>query len=168
MKATPLLPEETLRRVLRLAQIAGICVLAVPGFFALASASLGDVTGVIVGLLVAAAGAVELHGADLLRAGEPRGTSWLVSSQIYLMIVIIAFCGWQLTHMNLTLWRMALTSDVKASIAQTGLTEEQFLATTYRFGYRLIALITFFYQGGMALYYFRRRGAVLQALEAEL
>ncbi len=167
MKAPPLLPEETIRRVLRLAQIDGICVLALPGFFALASASLGDVTGVIVGLLIAAAGAIELHGADLLRTGEPRGTSWLVSSQVYLMAVVIGFCAWQLTHMDLTLFRMALTTEVKASIAQTGMTEDEFLATTYRFGYRLIALMTFFYQGGMALYYFRRRRAVDQALTQE-
>ena len=81
--------------------------------------------------------------------------------------MIITFCGWQLTHMDLTIWRMALTPEVRASIEQTGMTEEQFLATTYRFGYRMIAVITFFYQGGMALYYYRRRHAVEQALTQE-
>ena len=63
---------------------------------------------------------------------------------------------------------MAMTSEVRASIEQTGMTEEQFLATTYRFGYRLIAVITFFYQGGMALYYFRRRQGVERALKGDL
>ena len=167
MKAPPLLPEETLRRVLRLAQIDGICVLAVPGFFALASASLGDVTGVAVGLLIAAAGAIELHGTDLLRAGEPRGAGWLVTSQLYLMVVVVAFCAWQLGHMDLTIWRKAMTAEVRASIAQTGMTEEQFLTKTYRFGYGLIAVTTFFYQGGMALYYYRRRDAVNRVLLPE-
>jgi hypothetical protein len=166
MKAPPLLPEETLRRLLRVARFDGLCVLALPGLFALLSAGVGDTFGALVGLLVAAAGAVELHGADLLRAGEPRGQGWLIISQLYLMAVIVGFCAWQLTHVDLTLWRMAVTPEVRASLVQLGMTEDEFLAATYRIGYRLIAFITIVYQGALAFYYLRRRDAVYRALGA--
>lgn len=165
MKAPPLLPEETLRRVVRLARFDGLTVLALPGFFALLAASAGDVTGVIVGLLIAAAGAIELHGVDLLRAGEARGMSWLVTSQFYLMTVVVIFCLWQLQHEDLHLLRTALTDEMRTTIAQANMSEDAFLQLTYRITYRVITLVTLFYQGGMGLYYFRRRETVRQALQ---
>jgi len=55
MKAPPLLPEETLLRVLRVARLDGLSVLVIAGVFALISALAGDGVGAVVGLLVAGA-----------------------------------------------------------------------------------------------------------------
>ena len=54
----PLLPSETFRRVLRVARFDGLSVLGVSGAFALISAASQDVSGAMIGLLVAAAGAI--------------------------------------------------------------------------------------------------------------
>jgi hypothetical protein len=161
----PLLPTETLRRVLRLARVDGLGVLVIAGFFALVSAAAGDYFGAVVGLLVAGAGAVELHGAALLRVGEPRGMSWLVGSQLYLMCAVIAYCGLRLWHVDLTPLRAAVTEEMKESLDLAGYTVDQFLTMVYKLTYTCVAVVTFFYQGGMALYYGRRRAAVTKALD---
>ena len=93
MKAPPLLPEETLIRVLRVARLDGLSVLVISGVFALVSALAGDGLGAVVGLLVAGAGAVELHGATLLEHGEPRGIDWLTGSQGFLLATIALYCA---------------------------------------------------------------------------
>src|SRR5580700_100147 len=64
----PKLVSEILRSVLRVARFDGVSVLVLAGFFALVSAASGDVSGAAFGLLIAAAGAIELHGMGLLRA----------------------------------------------------------------------------------------------------
>lgn len=168
MKAPPLLPEEILRRLLRVARFDGFGVLALPGLFALLSAGSGDRTGAFIGLLIAAAGAIELHGADLLRAGESRGLRWLVTSQFYLLAAIAAYCLWRLTHVDLTFVRRAIetgaTPQIREQIAAAGLTMDQYIAMTYHLGYRLLLLLTVGYQGTMIFYYLRRRAAVRRAL----
>ena len=168
MKAPPLLPEFVLHRILRVAQFDGMGVLAVAGFFALASAAAGDFPGAMIGLLVAAAGAIELHGAALLREGETRGMNWLVTSQIFLLAVVLGYCAMRLANVDLTLLREAMTSEMQTMLKQAGYTEEQFLRLVYRLTYQVFAGATVLYQGGMAIYYWRRRDAVIRALTEEL
>jgi hypothetical protein len=167
MKPPPLLPEETLRRVLRLSQFDGMFVLLVPGFLALTWAAAGDLVGMAIGLLVAAAGAVELHGSQLLRAGQPRGMTWLIASQPYLMAILLAFCAWRFASYNPELMRAAVDEEMKARIASYGYGQEAFLRLTYNLSCALIAALTLFYQGGMTLYYYRRRAAVMAAFRRE-
>ncbi len=167
MKAPPLLPEETLHRVLRAANVDGISVLAVAGFLALAAASMGDYYGAGIGLLVAAAGAIELHGAALLRAGEPRGFAWLLGSQPYLLAVLLGYCALRLVSFDPALIQQALTTDVRESIAAAGYNEHQFMHTVYTATYVTLAVGSVVFQGGMALYYWRRRDAVRAALCAD-
>lgn len=167
MKAPPLLPEETLHRVLRVANVDGLSVLAIAGILALASASMGDWQGAAIGLLVAAAGAIELHGVGLLRAGDGRGMNWLVASQPYLLAMILVYCGLRWLSYDPALLRAALTSEMRAAIAQNGWTEEAFLRMVYMATYAVLAAGTALYQGGMTLYYLRRRSAVRTAVEGE-
>jgi hypothetical protein len=167
MKTPPLLPEETLHRVLRVANFNGMSVLAISGMLALAVASAGDYRGAAIGLLIAAAGAIELHGAGLLRAGEARGTQWLIASQPYLLVVVLGYCGLCLWSYDPAMLREAMTSDLRASLAQVGYSEERFLRMFYVTTYALLGIGTFIYQGAMTLYYFRRRRAVAAALEGE-
>jgi hypothetical protein len=53
---------------------------------------------------------------------------------------------------------------MKEQLAVIGWTVDQFIGTVYRFTYFAVALATLLYQGGMALYYARRRAAVTTAL----
>ena len=167
MKAPPLLPEETLHRVLRMANYDGWSVLGVAGLLALASAAAGDYWGAGVGLIVAAAGAIELHGAALLRAGEVRGMNWLMASQPYLLTMVIGYCAVRLWNFDPSLLRAAMTDELRASLAQAGYGEEHFLRLVYATTYVALAVGTLIFQGGMTVYYYRRRAAVVAAIEAE-
>ena len=167
MKTPPLLPEETLRRVLRVANMDGLSVMLIAGVLALAAAASGDYRGAAIGLLVAAAGAIELHGAGLVRAGERRGMQWVVASQPYLLLVLLGYCLLQLAHFDLSLLRAALTDEMRETIRQAGYTVDAFLRLVYRLTYLTLAFTTVIYQGGMTVYYLRRRGAVEAALDGD-
>jgi hypothetical protein len=164
-RTPPLLPEETLQRVLRVANIDGLSVLAVAGILALAAAAAGDYAGAAIGLLVAAAGAIELHGAGLVRAGETRGMKWVLASQPYLLAILLAYCVLRLTNFDATLLRAAMTDEMRDTIQQAGYGVDEFLRLVYNLTYGTLAIATLIYQGGMTLYYLRRRAAVEAALE---
>jgi len=163
----PLLPSERLRRVLRVARIDGTSILAVAGAFALISASFRDVNGAVIGLLVAAAGALELHGASRLRAADARGMRWLVSSQLYLMAVMLTYVACRLARPDIAALRPLVTQELADSIREANLTVDQVLLEMQRLVYLGVAAATLLYQGGMAIYYLRRSAAVAAALQEE-
>jgi hypothetical protein len=66
-------------------------------------------------------------------------------------------------HVDIEPMRVLLT----ATIAVSGLNEDQFLRVIYGISTSVFGVVTFFYQGGMAIYYHRRRAAVRQALAEE-
>lgn len=168
MQQPPLLPEETLARVLRLARLDGISVLAVATLFALMAALSGDFVGAVIGLLVAGAGAIELHGGTLLQHGEIRGVNWLVGSQLFLMLSIFVYCLLRLLHPDDALIRENITDEMKASLQNIGWSVDEFLGFFNTLTYSVLALATLIYQGGMAFYYHRRREALQRALAAEV
>lgn len=163
----PLLPAEVLRRVERISRMHGMTVLGLAGTVALLSAGARDVTGAVVGLLIAGAGAFEYHGASLLRA-RMDGTRWLVSSQLYLMGVVLAYVAYEVSHPDVA-WMLPYmvgeaAEPIKEAARQQGLTMEQTLAAAMDAFYLLVAALTVIYQGSMAVYYLRRRRAVAEAL----
>ena len=165
MRKPPLLPTEALRRVLAVAKFDGSSLLIVAGGFSLLSAWSHDLFGMVAGLLVALAGAIELHGAGLLQAIEPRGMRWLVSSQIYLLVIVLAYAGFRLLHVDTSLLKMALNADLERTITESGMSVDAFLKAAYLLSYLALGGISILYQGGMAVYYLRRRNAVVAALE---
>ena len=167
MKAPPLLPSEVVARVQRLARFDGLSVVLVASSLALVAAILGDYTGAGVGLLVAGAGAVELHGASLLTQRQARGMSWLVRSQLLLLNAILAYCALRLARPDLTPLRRVVSDDMKEQLELIGWSVDAFLQLVYRLTYVCVALVTTLYQGGMALYYWGRSAAVAAALESE-
>jgi hypothetical protein len=171
----PLLPHETFARILRIARFDGLSVLGVAGIFALLAGAAHDYQGAFIGLAVALAGALELHGCGLLQHGYSRGMSWLIGSHLYLAVALLAYCAWRITHIDLGPLREAfhtalppsLMQQITASNQELGLTEDQFLQRSYRLTYASLAVATLIYQGSMAVYYFRRRDAVAEALADE-
>ena len=166
MKALPPLPKDTVRRVVRVARFDGWSVLGVAGVLALAAATMGDYVGAIVGLIVAGAGAGELHGASLLSHGEVRGLKWLIGSQLFLMAAIVSYCALRLLHPDLAPLRALIDAEMKAQLDLLGMSVEAFLLQFYRLVYLAVALATLLYQGGMAFYYARRQTAIRRALAA--
>ena len=158
--------------MLRVARLDGGSVLVLCGALAIASAWYGDFTGAVIGVLIAGAGAFELHGAGLIKAGEPRGLNWLVGSQLYLLATILSYVGWRLMSYDPAAMRRLLepvlhNPEIQAQFDETGVTEADLLAmlrTYYFTGFKVVAVGTLLYQGGMALYYHRRRAAVAAAL----
>jgi hypothetical protein len=163
----PLLPSEVLRRVERVSRVHGMTVLGLAGTFALISAGARDVTGAVVGLLVAGAGALEFHGASMLRS-RLDGTRWLVASQLYLMGIILAYVAYRITHPDVAWMLHYMTGDaaepIKEAARQQGLSTEQMLAAAMVGFYLLVAALTVVYQGLMAAYYLRKRRTVAEAL----
>jgi hypothetical protein len=167
----PLLSAKHARRVLAVARFDGLCVLVLSGGFALISAAQRDIPGALIGLLVAGAGAIELHGVSLLRHGAASGMRWLVMSQFYLMATILAYVGWRLARPDVSWILPFVTGDagepIKELAAQQGMTVEQMLVTSMKTFYYLAGLLTIVFQGCMALYYIRRTKAVVDSLEEE-
>jgi len=164
----PLLPAEILNRLLRLARLDGTVVLALASAFALASALGGNGLEVLIGVLIAGAGALELHGAGLLRTREVRGISWLVASQLYLLTAVLSYVGLRLISFDPALINLIMTETLRQRYIDAGLTHaqiDQVVEWSYYLTYAILGVVTLFYQGGMALYYFRRRDAVAKALD---
>jgi hypothetical protein len=167
----PKLASEILRSVLRVARFDGVSVLFLAGFFALVSAASGDVSGAAFGLLIAAAGAVELHGMGLIKAADRRGMSWLIGSQLYLMSVVLGYVGYRIANPDSDPIMKVAKTALASEIRQAGMDPEQFMAEfprELRLLYLAVAALTVLYQGGMALYYMRRRAAVEAAVDEDL
>lgn len=165
----PQLPAEILGRVLRLARADGRILLFVAGGLALVAALVGDKTGAIAGCFVAGAGAMELHGVQRLRHGDPDGIHWLVRSQLTLLAIVLIYAAWMLTHYNPQLLDQ-LPADVKQELQDAGLPTSDLRETArfvYQGFYTLVGTVTLLYQGSMAVYYYRRRDAVRVALIQE-
>jgi hypothetical protein len=167
MQQPPLLPEETLLRVLRLARFDGMGAMVLGGMFALFAATARDVPFATIGLLASGAGAVELHGTALLRQGEPRGMRWLIASQPLLLIVILSYCALRLWLVEIPPVPEAFETVFAASARQWNLSVEEYQRALNRITASAVALAAIAFQGGMTLYYLRRREPVYRALTAD-
>jgi len=164
----PPLPAKVLARVLSVATFDGRTVLFIAGTLGLLSALGGDWYGALVGTLIAGAGAVELHGASLLRSGEARGLDWLVRSQLLLLNLILVYVAIQVV----LLYRFGLngifSQEVIDALKSAGLSNDEqgrAVVKLVRGGYAAVGALTLLYQGSMALYYRRQRAVIRQALE---
>jgi hypothetical protein len=166
----PLLPATVLARLLRLAKLDGAVVFAIAGAFTLVSASADTRLEMLIGLLIAGAGAFELHGAGLLNGGEFRGLRWLVTSQLYLLVTVLLYVGLRLVSFDPALINLIMTDTLRQRYLAAGLTSgqiNQVVQLSYYLTYAIVGVLTLVYQGGMAIYYYRRRSAVAAALTEE-
>ena len=167
MQQPPLLPEETLARVLRLARFDGMGALLLGGLFALSAAMSGDVAFATIGLLAAGAGAVELHGTELLKQGEVRGMNWLVASQPFLLLVVFSYCALRLWLVEVPPIPESFQGIFAASAQQWGLTVAEYQLALNRLTALGVATVALGFQGWMMIYYLRRRAPVARALATE-
>jgi hypothetical protein len=162
----PKLPSEILRRVLKVARFDGMSVIILAGLFALISMAEFDASGSIFGVLITAAGVIEIRGVSLLKARK-LGMQWLIASQLYLMTVILCYVCFRILNLS----RDPMLAEVTSSFKQAGLDMDQMpidLQQLARTGYLAVAALTVIYQGGMTLYYFRRRAPVELAIRSDV
>jgi hypothetical protein len=164
MQAPPLLPEETLARVLRLARFDGLGVVVLAGAFSLLAAAAGEKAYALAGLAAAGAGAVELHGVARLRLGDPLGLRWILASQPLLLAAVWTYCALRLTGSEMPPLPEELRATVEVTAAELGLSPADYLRLVHRVTHGLVAGLATAYQGGLFWYYWRRRDPVRQAL----
>jgi hypothetical protein len=150
-------PEEKVyRRVLFVAGFDGWSVVIVAGLGALLSLLFGSLNGILVGLLLIGAGAMELHGRRLLRRRNADGMRWLVRAQLFLLSVILVYCASRLGSFDAESAMGNLTPDMESALSEAGLAKADILPlvqTAFVTTYALFAILTLVFQGGLALYY---------------
>ena len=95
---------------------------------------------------------------------EQMGLSREWIGLIFLLATILGNCALRLLHHEAPPIPEEMRSLIDLSAAELGMTTEQYLATVYRVGLWLVAFLSLLYQGGMVIYYLRRRAAVARAL----
>lgn len=164
MPQPPLLPQETLERVERLARFDGLSLVVLGGLFALPAAAARDLPFASIGLLAAGAGAMELHGLGLLRGGEARGMGWIIASQPLLLAVIWSYGVLRMMFFELPPLPDGMSDMAKLGAAQWGLSVDDYFRRINQLIVGSLGVIALLYQGGMTVYYLRRRTAVAAAL----
>jgi hypothetical protein len=157
-------PEEKVyRRVLLIAALDGWSVIGAAGLGTLISLALLNLSGVFVGLLVAATGAMELHGRRRLLRRDAAGMRWLVRAQTCLLSVILVYCVTRLGSFDAETAMGNLTPDMEAALAESGLSKADLLPlvqATFFTTYAVAAVISLIFQGGLTLYYRSRTARV--------
>ncbi|HEY0944466.1 MAG TPA: hypothetical protein VGD81_04335 [Opitutaceae bacterium] len=160
-------PAQVLSRVLGVATIDGRILVIIAATFALLAAAGREPLAAIVGCLAAGAGSLELHGVHRLKLGAPDGVKWLVRSQLFLLLLVLAYATIRFFTFDAELVRSLITPEMETQLATAGLTVDQalpFFKLIYQATYVIVALVSCIYQGGLARYYRNRRGAIRQAL----
>lgn len=165
MRSPPLLPSETLARVLRVAKFDGTTVFVLSGLFAVMTASGGEMRFAVIGLLAAGAGAIELHGAGLLGHGDRRGINWLIASQPVLLAIIYIYCALRMSQFDIPPIPESRQVEFDQAASQLGMSTEELQRVVYRFTIQTVAVVATLFQGWMLIYYLRRRRAVVQAAD---
>ena len=161
--------DKTLQRVLKISRLNGWSVIIFAGAGILLAGAMGDLVSVFIGLLVGAAGWMEVRGHNKLKRRDPEGMRWLVRSQMFLLAVILVYCASRLGSFDQETMLSGLTPDMQAMLKESGVEMAEItpiVRMAFLTTYGLVAAVSLLYQGGMALYYRRRIKIVTEALTA--
>jgi hypothetical protein len=159
--------EKALGRVLLISAIDGWSVIAIAGLGTLLTLLLGDLSGVLVGLLVLAAGVIELRGRRRLKRRDATGMKLLVRAQLFLLSVILVYCASRLGSYDQETMLANLTPDMRAALKESGVEISDIIPLVrlvFFLTYGIVALLTLVFQGGLLLYYRSKTPLVTAAL----
>jgi hypothetical protein len=174
--AQPLSPEHI--RVLQLAQAEGRPIrraVSVARFDGWTVATFGGLTAllglpvianVLIGLALLAIGAIELRAANRLRRLEPRSLRTLVINQLVLAGLLIAYSLWRIVAIQHGGAAEALGVGDDPQLKGMLGSVDDLTRSISRMVYVTLIAVAIFAQGGLALYYTRRR-KVLRAYLAQ-
>lgn len=166
MALPPLLPDARRRRALEVARLNGRGVIA----FCLVGAALALVRRewleAGLGLVATSAGLLELSGRRRALAGAPDAWRRLVGAQVWLLALILGYAAWRwVATTPEELWRTLpgflrqhLDTQLYLAGFDPALDRPFLLALLNQAVCGSLALVALAYQGGLALYYARRRG----------
>jgi hypothetical protein len=92
---------------------------------------------------------------------------WLVASQPFLLSVILCYCALRIWFVELPPVPEAFENLFAMSARQWGMSVEEYQHALNRVTALAVAVVGLGFQGGMMLYYLRRRGPVYQALSVD-
>ena len=161
--AAPSPEEKVYRRVLFIAAFDGWSVVGVAGAGTLLALLLGDLSGMLVGLLAVAAGVLELRSRRRLVRRDASGMRGLVRAQMFLLAVILVYCVSRLGSFDAETAMGNLTPDMEAVLSESGLSKADLLPlvqATFFATYTVVAVVSLIFQGGLTLYYRSRTARV--------
>ena len=162
-------PEKALKRVLFISAVDGWSVIIIAALGMLLTLLLGDLSGLVVGALVLAAGIMELRARRRLLRRDIIGMKHLVRAQLLLLTVILVYCASRLGSYDQDTMLANLTPDMKAALKEAGVNIADItplVQMAFFAAYGLVAVLTLLFQGGLILYYRSRIGRVTEALAA--
>lgn len=168
----PVLPEVKLERVVRFARADAVGVLACAGFSLMLSLPGGAWVFAGFSALALLCGAMEWHGQERLREGDPGGLQWLTGAQACLYTVIVGYVLWRWRHFDAAAYWAEIPAEAREQIAvrmrETGLDPEAdrpllLRSMNFLVCATLLCLSTL-YQGGLAWWYRSNRHAIGEAL----
>lgn len=163
----PVPPQKILARVLTVSAVDGWSIIAIAGLGTLLTLAFGDASGAFTGLLIVAAGCLELSGRRRLLRRDPGGMKRLVRAQLFLLAVILLYCVTRLTGFDAELAMSNLTPEMEAALKDAGVMRADILPLVqiaFYGAYSLFALVSLLLQGGLILYYRSRTARVAEAL----
>jgi hypothetical protein len=166
---SPTPQEKALRRVLTVSRLDGWSVIVIAALGTLLTLAFGDLLGCFVGVMIAAAGGLELRGRRKLERRDAAGMKMLVRSQMFLLTVILVYCASRLGSFDADSAMGNLTPDMEAMLKEAGIVKADILPMVRLafFGtYGTVALVSLLFQGGMAFFYRRKTPLVTAALAA--
>jgi hypothetical protein len=159
--------EKTLKRVLLISAIDAWSIIIVSSLGTLITLLLGDLSGVFVGLLIVAAGVIELRGRRRLLRRDAGGMKLLVRAQLFLLGVILVYCVSRLGSFDAETAMASLTPEMEMVLKENGLARADILPLLqigFYVLYGTLAFVSLIFQGGLALYYRSRTRVVTEAL----
>ena len=170
MPTSTLSPAEiSLQRLLTVSRLNGWSVIVISSLGSLLALAIGDLLSTLIGLLVLAAGLLEVRGHRQLQQRDPAGLTLLVRSQLFLLAVMLVYCAGRLGSFDADTALASLTPDMEIILAEAGLDKSSLLPlvrTAFFALYSAVAAITLIYQGGLALFYRSKIKLVTEALTA--
>lgn len=152
--------QNKIRRGIRTSRINSWSII---GFASLSSIGVfffGDFYGALVGLAVALSGCMELRGSLLLAKGSLASIRWLVSSQLYLIAVLLGYSYNNLVSFDASdPWARFSPGlkDLILAINPDVYLVETMLTLSYYAVYVSLIVAVLIYQGGLSLYYLSRK-----------
>jgi ABC-type uncharacterized transport system permease subunit len=160
---TPLSPEESLNKVMKVSFWNGWSIVIIAGGATLISLVFWDKIGLLVGLLVTSGGAMELYGRHLVGGGDKGGMRWMMHAQLLLIGVICFYCVTRLMNFDSSEVVKLLPPDMKSSLMQLGISMDSLvlmMKKMTRIVYGGVIVLTLIYQGGMYFFYRRKMLAI--------
>jgi hypothetical protein len=157
--------QKNVGRVVFISGLNGWSIASVGVLGGLFSLLMGGWFGFFLCLLITSSGWLELTGRSKIKQGLPEAGAWLTVSQIWLLLIIVIYAGFQLLSFDASDPLSKISPEMKdildtqlgLDIQDIGLLVTKLYYTTY------ISLIaaTFLYQGGLWLYYRRSSKKIL-------